>query len=504
MKHPNRPTSLLNSTLKVILNMNSLLTRIPNKYWAYLALCLWGALCFLILNKTYYGMDEGAAHALLLVWSVSDNVVSPIVTLGFPDFRTIFFVPVGILWTGSVVAAKIMTMVVMAIAAWSIHTWRSRSGESEGALIGSGLLLISPLAVSQIDGITVSAYLLFSFGLGAWSDHIYRESRRAFGGMYFAQIFLCLVSVSLHPIGLAYPLALIWGWYKNPVDRAHRNYILIGISSATLVAFALTSGWNNIDWLGNPIRSLSSLVLGPAGGDAFGTFHWVCGVGMLFALLWVVWKQAHTLWVDFLGRTLLIALIIGALTADDIFGMLALVVCLYWGFPILLRKPTSSQGNFWGQRGVVLFLSILISTSFMMIDKATYQSLSMTTLSPRDSIIKALAEDSGLFSSDEVEQIVSAKKKILVRSQWPSLTMLACRCDALALPPNAENSDALLAMLKGTDYLIFDPRDPTNSSLSHNLAAMDAGKVETIALQIRGVIIQVKNAPLASAPGKKP
>lgn len=484
--------------------MNSLLTRIPNKFWAYLALGLWGALCFLLLNKTYYGMNEGAAHALLLVWSVSDNVVSPIVTLGFPDFRTLFFIPVGILWTGNVVAAKITTMIVMAIAAWAIHAWRSRSGEAEGALIGTGLLLISPLAVSQIDSISVSAYLLFTFGLGTWSDHIYRESKRAFGGMYFAQIFLCLVSVTLHPVGLAYPLALMWSWYKNPVDRAHRNYVLIGISSAAAIALALTAGWNNIEWLGNPIKSLSGLILGPTEGDAFGAFHWICGVGMLLVLLLVVWKQARVLWADLLGRILLTALIIGALTGDDIFGMLALVVCLYWGLPLLLRKPTNSQGSFWGQRGVALFLSILISTSFMIIDKATYQKLPMTTLSPRDSIIKVLAEDSGLFSNDEAEQNSPARKRILVRSQWPSLTMLACRCDALPLPPNAENSDALFAMLKGTDYLIFDPRDPDNSSLSHNLAAMDAGKVETLALQIGGVIIQVKNTPSVSAPGKKP
>ena len=391
--------------------MNSLLTRIPNKYWAYLALGFWGALCFLLLHKTYYGMDEGAAHALLLVWSVSDNVVSPIVTLGFPDFRTIFFIPAGILWTGNVMAAKITTMAVMAIAAWAIHAWRSRSGESEGALIATGLLLISPLALSQIDIITVSAYLLFTFGLGAWSDHIYRESRRAFGGMYFAQIFLCLVSVTLHPVGLAYPLALIWTWYKNPVDRTHRNYVLVGIASAAIIALALTSGWNGIEWFGNPIKSLSSLVLGPADSDAFGAFHWICGVGMLLVLILVVWKQARILWADFLGRILLLALFIGALTGDDTFGILALVICLYWGIPLLLQKPISSQGGFLGQRGVVLFLSILISTSFMMIDKATYQTLPMAKLSSRDSIIKALAEDSGLFSSDETEQKHAGQKK---------------------------------------------------------------------------------------------
>lgn len=489
--------------------MNSLLARIPNRYWAYLALIFWGGLCFLLLHKTYYGIDEGAAHALLLVWSISDNVVSPIVTLGFPDFRTLFLAPVGILWTGNVLAAKISTMLVMAIAAWAVHVWRARSGESEGALIATGLLLISPLVLSQLDRISVAAYLLFTFALGAWSDQIYRESKRAFGGMYFAQLFLCLISVTLHPVGLAYPLALMWTWYKNPLDQAHRNYFLIGISITVLMALALTSGWNHIEWFANPIKSLSSLILGPADGDAFGVFHWIGGIAMLLVLLIIVLKQAGTLWADFLGRICTLALVLGVLTGDEIFAVVALTVCLYWGFPLLLHKSGSSHSSFLGQRGVVLVLSVVISTTFMVIDKAAYQMLPMASLSPRDTLIKALAEDSGLFSGDETTRgdtggKTDTPKHIRVASEWPSLTMLACRCDALPLPPNAQNSDALLAMLKGIDYLIFDPRNPVNSSLSHNIAMMDAGKVETIALQLGGVIIQVKNSPPAIAPEKKP
>lgn len=489
--------------------MNSLLARIPNRYWAYLALIFWGALCFLLLHKTYYGIDEGAAHALLLVWSISDNVVSPIVTLGFPDFRTLFLAPVGILWTGNVLAAKISTMLVMAIAAWAIHVWRSRSGESEGALIATGLLLISPLVLNQLDRISVAAYLLFTFALGAWSDQIYRESKRAFGGMYFAQLFLCLISITLHPVGLAYPLALMWTWYKNPLDQTHRNYFLIGVSIAILMAIALTSGWNHIEWFANPIKSLSSLVLGPAEGDTFGAFHWISGIAMLLVLLLVVWKQASTLWADFLGRMFVFALIIGMLTGDEIFAVAALIVCLYWGFPLLLHKSGNSHSSFWEQRGIVLLLSVAISTTFMVIDKATYQMLPMAALSPRDTLIRTLAEDSGLFSGDETGKgdaasKTEAPKHIRVASEWPGLTMLACRCDALPLPPNAQNSDALLAMLKGIDYLIFDPRNPLNSSLSHNIAMMDAGKAETIALQLGGVIIQIKNSSAAIVPEKKP
>jgi hypothetical protein len=73
--------------------------------------------------------------------------------------------------------------------------------------------------------------------------------------------------------------------------------------------------------------------------------------------------------------------------------------------------------------------------------------------------------------------------------------MLACQCDTLPLPPAAKDEQALFAMLRGVNYLIFDPRDPVNSSLSHNLALMNAGKVETVALQQGGVIVEIKESP---------
>ena len=152
------------------IKMNNWFLRIPQIYFAYFALLLWGALSYMLLNKTLYGIDEGAARALLLVWSVAEDVVSPIVTMGLPDFRAIFFVPVGYLWVGNIVAAKIFSMLVMSGAVWAIHRWRQRSGDSEGALLATGLLLISPLLIDQIDTISVAPYLLITFALGAWLE----------------------------------------------------------------------------------------------------------------------------------------------------------------------------------------------------------------------------------------------------------------------------------------------------------------------------------------------
>jgi hypothetical protein len=483
--------------------MNNLLSRMPQKCWAYTGLSIWAALSFILLHKTSYGIDEGAAHALLLIWSISDNVVSPIVTLGFPDFRAVFLAPIGILWTGDVVPAKVATILITATAAWALHTWRLRDGDAESTLLATGLLLISPLILVQIDTISVAAFLLFSFALGAWADQIYRESQKAFGGMYFSQLFLCFVAVTLHPIGLAYPLALLWAWYKDPVDKKHQTYFFTGIGATIVIALILTLGWSHITWLVNPVKSLASLLLGPASADEFGVFHWIAGIGMSLILLLVILKQAHKLWADLLGRSLLIGLVLGLFAGDDIFGLVALATCLYWGLPLLLNN-SNLQGGFWKQRGFVLVLTVFLATTCMISSKLRYQNLQTGNLSPRDSLIKVLAEDSGLFLVEEQAQEAPAKKPIRVASQWPALTMLACRCDALPLPPNAADSDALFAMLHGVSYLIFDPRDPINSSLAHNLATMGAGKTETIILQEGGVIVQVKEPLSAPSSEQKP
>lgn len=479
--------------------MNKLLLRTPKKCWAYLALSIWAALSFILLHKTNYGIDEGAARALLLVWSVTDNVVSPIVTLGVPDFRTLFLAPVGILWTGSIIAAKVATLLVMAVAAWTIHAWRLRSGDEEGALLATGLLLIAPLTITQMDSISVAAYLLVVFGLGVWADQLYRDAPKAFGGMYFGQLFLCLVSTSLHPVGLAYPLALLWAWYKNPLDKKQQKYFYNGIAASVLMALILTTGWAHVEWFANPVKGLSNLLSAPAEGGEFDALHWITGIVMLCVLLLVIWKQAGNLWADLLGRTLLLATALGALLGDEIFAVLALTVCLYWGLPLLLSG--NSQGGFLKQRGLVMALTFILATTFMIFDKSRYLALAGNSLSPRDSLIKMLAEDSGVFLNDAPDD--TAKKSIRVASQWPGLTMLACRCDALPLPPDAKDSEALLTMLRGVTYMIFDPRDPMNRSLAHNLATMPAGKVETVVLQQGGVIIFIHGAPVAQPPEPK-
>lgn len=476
--------------------MKKRLSSIPQKYWAYLALLLWGVVFLMLLNKSYYGVDEGAAQALLLTWSVVDGVVSSVVTLGFPDFRAIFLAPVGFLWTGNLLAAKIFTILVMAVAAWAIHTWRRRSGETESALLATGLLLISPLVFSQIDTISVGPYLLLTFALGAWSDRKYRESPQAFGGMYFAQMLLCLVSITLHPAGFAYPLALLWRWYKDPLNKKQQNYYFVGIIFTVLLAVVLTMGWSHVTWFSNPVTGLSTALMGAGLSKIIAPDRWFSGFGILVILCFVVLKQASKLWADFLGRILLLALAIGILTGDATLGMLALTIILYWGTPLLLQKDAEFKGGFWQQRGVVLVLFLITSTTYMTIDKEHYQSMLAGQLTPTDSLIKAYVDNIANSASERQKQGLPPAKPIRIASQWPARTMLACRCDTLALPPPAKDEQTLFAMLQGVKYLIFDPHDPVNHSLSRNLSLMGDGKVDTVALRRGGAIIEIKDSTI--------
>ncbi len=472
--------------------MNSWSTRIPEKYFAYFGLALWGALSFLLLNKSSYGIDEGAAQALLLIWSVADNVVSPIITSGLPDFRTIYLLPAGFLWPGNVIAAKVFTILLVSYLVWLIYAWRHLSGNSDSALLASGLLLISPLVVDQIDTISLAPYILITFTLGAWADKTYRNAPHVFGGMYFAQMFLVMISTSLHPIGLAYPLILLWTWYKKPIEK-QRNFFFGGVVFSIFFSMLLTMGWHHTEWLGNPILSLSSLLLGPISSREIGVGAWMAGIIVTGILVFVIWKQARDLWSDLLGQILLSALIIGALVGDEVWGVIALTICLYWGFPLLLRSGSNSNSGFWGKRTITFTLLFAISTTFMLLDKARYQTVTAGELIPRDRLIKELVETMNDSMAQGPRRPSSAKNPNLIASQWPGLTMLACRCGALPLPPAATDEQALLAMLRGINYVIFDPQDPSNASLSNNLAIL-AGKVETIALQEGGVIVEINQS----------
>ena len=202
-----------------------MLEKITPRYQALLILLAWGTILLTagLIRVDAFGIEEGAARALLLVWSVVDRVINPIFIMGLPDLRALLFAPVGIYWPGSITAAKVFTGLITFASALFFHRWSRSTNNNETALIGAGLLLIAPLTLAQINAISAGPYLLLGFGLGLWMNQSYRRVARPLGGWFFLQLLLIAILTSIHPIALAYPLALIIEWRKNPIDIKQQN-----------------------------------------------------------------------------------------------------------------------------------------------------------------------------------------------------------------------------------------------------------------------------------------
>jgi hypothetical protein len=476
------------------------ISRIAPRYWGYLALLLWGAITLILLRQDSYNLDEGAAKSLLLVWSVADQVASSAVHFSAPDLRILLYAPAGFLWTGSVFSAKIFTVFLLALAAWLFYSWKQHNADTESALVATGLLVISPLTLTQIDALSPGICLLLAFALGAWLNKAYRAAPFPFGGWYFAQLFICVLSVSLHPAGLAYPLALLWSWYKEPLDHKQQKYFFIGVSFVVLATLLIRMGWNDLDWLQNPVNNLATIALGPALSNEITVTRGIAGTVLILVLATVIFKQFRNLWSDFTGRTLLIGLVLGTATSDPAWAMIALSIILYYGFPLLLSPQQSPTGGLVRQRGVALFLIIILSTLFMRADKAHYEIRQVGILSEQDQLIRTLSEEAeSARKATEETGGSTTLTQLRVASQWPSRTMIACRCDTFPLPPAAKDPQAQLAMMRSITHLLFDPRQPENILLARNLAALGGDVAETVELQPEGVLLHFKNTSTASS-----
>ena len=456
---------------------------IPLRYKVLSIFLAWGALLlFFFIRFDTFGLQENAARALMFVWSIVDGVAHPVVVLGAPDFRALLFIPIGLMWTGNIAAAKVLTLLVMAASALLLHDWASRTLGKESALIATGLLLVSPLTIGEIDSLGAGPYLLLASGLGFWLDRTYRAEPRPLGGWYFSRIFLVGLSVSLHPAGLAYPISLAWHWYRNPVDPRQQRHYYIGIAAMTVFVLLIRMGWSNMAWMANPVALLAGAITGRA--TEIGTAGWMTGAVMLAALLFTLFRQPGRIFGDLAGRTLALGILIGSLSADSGWALLVLAFLLHVGTAraIEVHETIPAEG-FMAKRGGVFALIFLLATAFMVNDRAGYEFRQIMPISEQDKLLAAIAQ--------QAKNDSEAKKHVLVASQWPGRTMIACQCDVLPLPSPAKDPKSQLAMMKGINYMVFNPRDPRNEVLSRNLAYL-GGATETIALRGSGVILKFK------------
>ncbi len=468
----------------------------------YIALLLWSIVAALLLRHDVYGLDEYATRSLLLSWSIADQVASSATTFGMPDLRILTFLPVGFLWTGSVFAAKVLSLLLLALSAWLLFDWKSRLSGPEGALLATGLLIISPLALEQIDSISSGVFLLACFALGSWLNVQFRNNPRPFNGWFFAQIFVCAFSVSLHPAGLAYPLALLWSWRSLPQAPKYQKLFLGGIVFIVLFILLLRMGWGDMAWLQNPLRSLGSVFSGSSLDDADSLMQWLPGGFVLAMAIFVTLFSFRRLWQDLLGRTLLLASLLGLLVGDQAWALIILCLVLYFGIPLLLGAGQAPrEGGFMKQRGWVLLIVFLCSIFFMRADKSYYENGHAGALSAQDELIRnlALAAENNRKTAEADD--AKAHPRFIVASEWPGRTMLACKCDTFPLPPVEKDPQTQLSRLRSITFLLFDPKRTANIDLARNFSLL-GGVVETVSLQPGGVLLHVKDdaAAMPDAP----
>ena len=451
------------------------------RYWGVLVMIAWGGalLGFGLVRFDAYGLDEGAARGLLLNWSIVDNIVIPIVTLGIPDFRALLFVPLGIYWPGNIIAAKVFSLLIAFATVTMLYKWSKRTADSETANMASALLLVSPLLIKQIDAIGIGVFLLLAYSVGAWLDDRYRQIQRPLGGWFFVQLIWLGITVTIHPAGLAYPIALAWCWYRNPVDARQQRHVFLGTALVTILIVVTRWGWQALNWLQNPLAVLAQAFQPIAGMQNDPSWY----IGVLFAalLVLIIWKDRRFLISDQLAFMLVIGLVLGLLAADDAWALLALVLILFRGIPYLigLNQSIGTPGLI-QKRGIVLGVIFIIATSFMMVDKTRARAIAQDQLNPQDELIHYLAN----IAQD-------TDKPFQAASQWPGRTAIACKRDVFPLPPPTADSESLLQSMKGITHLMFDPYDPRNKTLGRHIAEL-GGATQTIALQAGGVIIKVR------------
>ena len=455
------------------------------------ALCVLSLVYLAMFHYTRYGIDEGAARALLLNWAIGSQVVSPVAVLGFPDLRALLFAPLNFHWIGDLSAAKVLTMYLTFATALMFYRWAERRLDDETALFATGLWLIAPLTISQVDSIGTGPYLVFCAIVTYWLNEYLRASTRSISGYYFLLIMVLALAASMHPAGLGMVLAVAWTWLRDKEMPAGRRYTMIG-GMGTLVAFVVFSrmGWPELTMLKSPLQGLASILV----GDLRASQETTLGLGLIAAVLLLLSVTASLRREnrELLSTMLLSGIAVGLLSANRGWAELALVLILYEGIRALLVLNSRLSSNSLAiQRGLVGLAVFVFSLLFMVGDKERFLLKQDHVLSPTDQVIAGLVNLTG-----------ASNTPLLVASQWPGRTMLATRSGALPLPPvHKDDPEAFLRQMHGVAYMAFDQYDSRNRLLRREVAEL-SDRVKTVAIFKDGVIVSFP--PPAKAGKGKP
>ncbi len=444
-------------------------------------LVVWGGLIlwFKLVQFSPYGMEEGAARALLLVWSLVERVHTSVVFLNTPDFRALIFVPLALYWTGSLFAAKIFSMLTLFAAMLFLYRWTKQRVDAEVAMIASGLLLIAPISLQQIDAMGSGVTLLLLFGLGHWLDQRIRAKEKLLTAWYFVHIIVIAAVISIHPIGLGYALGILWSWHRQPISAGMKKQMLIGVGLSAVFVGLLQAGWIHINWLANPITVLGNALLGTEDHDSGGI--WFAGIAALLIFIVVVLRARKQVLNDGLASCLALCSVIGLLSADQAWALIFITTILYLGTEQLIRAQKFGMSGFLAQRGLALALLFIIAFVFMQADKVHHSALARSDFGHNDRLIETLVNS------------VNEEEKLQVSSQWPGRTMLALKQAAFPLPPAIDDDEKFLEVTTGLTHIIFDHTNSQNTALARQIARL-SGSMRTVSREPGGVIIEVESS----------
>jgi len=451
------------------------------RYLGLLGLCLLAAAYLSMFRYDNYGIEEIAALDILLNWSIVHQIASPVAFFGVPDLRAILFIPLDMYWAGSLVAVKVFTMYILFGTALMMYRWGEDVHSGESSMMATALLLLAPISLMQTDAIGSGIYLLFSFVVIGWLNQMVRDSDRILPSWFFLQLVVAAMAVSMHPMGLAVPLALCIHWLRNSNDARKSRRVIVSIVTVTALMLFLRWGWYGIDEAAaNPLSILGDSVLGSPLLHASGT-----GFGMLVAalLLITVCVNLYRRINDPVSSMLISASLIGFLHADHAWVFVAWTTTLYLGIPLLIELNERLGGrSLMGQRGLLLLLVVGIATVSMLNTRQIGLVAKQHMKDPVDALISVLQAE----SADPDTHFIAA-------SQWPARTLLVCRRDVLPLPPASDDAAEFRRKTSGLTHIAFNPQLESMHTLARDAAAL-SDTFQTIALLPGGVVLKAKSA----------
>ena len=463
--------------------LSKIIDSIQPRHIGLLAMCGLAFLYMALFRYDSYGIEEGAARALLINWSIIDQIANATPLFGMPDLRALMFIFLDIHWAGSLPAAKIFTLFMVFSTALMLYRWGENNDNAETSTIATALLLIAPITVMQVDSISSGVFLLFCFICAFWLEKMYSDNKRTLPGSIFMLIVMSAFAVSLHPMGLALPIALILLWLPKKStqnESKKRRNLMLGIGISTVLLLVLRWGWAGLEKQGEHLASLGTIL---TGSPILQTTPPI-GYGLIVAslLAFTIAIYIYRRYFEFFSLTLVIACLIGLLRPDTSWALMALTCILFLGLPMLtaLHRRTGIQ-NLIGQRGLILILIVVCTSMFTSADKH-YRMISQLKLkSDTDYLLTSAA----LIANQN-------NTEFLMASQWPARTMLATKRDVLPLPPQRvlENIETFTEKTAGITHFIFNPNAPENKALSRISASL-GHQMEAIELMPAGVIIQV-------------